>query len=263
MPILLGIRKNPEAPAPPLAFGAKMGALGDSHNFGYGSGTCLTPYHALCRIMQTRGIAGPTNPYTNIRSTDVYQDGVSGRSLAGTRAHYNDWSGRVDRTFLSLQESGSQGAGQTTASEFGDTLDLMLDDVFGNTPSIVLVLETAFNFHRGVGEEFEAAGREWGPYNTVLRERIAARNLPNQIRICETDRDIKLLEAEIGQSNVWIQPGDENPYHYKSPGNLMIALGHFKAMGYDDIVLSDLADIGTGVVSEAWQQVCLDIYNAN
>lgn len=248
---------------PPVSFGHKLGSLGDSHNFGYGEGTCLTPFHTMCRIAQTKGIPGATNPYTNIRTADVYQDGQSGHTLAQTRARYNSWGGRADRTFLAVQESGGQGTGQTTPEEFGDTADLFMDDVFGNTPNITLLWEDAFNFHRGVGEEFEEAGREWGPHNAELRARIAARNKPNQIFICETNRDIKLLEAEIGQGNVWLQPNEPNPYHFKSPGNLMIGLGYLKALRYNDITLADLADIGTGIVSEAWQQVCLDIYNAN
>lgn len=267
MPHLLGIRKNPSSPPPPQsapAIGGLWGFLGDSHNFGYGTGTCLTPGHAFARIWETRFPSdGPTTPYTNFRTANVYQNGESGRSLAGTRAHYDAWSGRTTRTFLSLQESGSQGAGQTTPTEFGDTLDDFIDAILLNTSAIMFVMEDAFNFHRGVGEEFETAGREWAAHNAEMRARIAARNLPNQLFICETDRDIKLLEAEIGQGNVWIQPGDANPYHYKSPGNLMISLGHYKALGINDITLADLAGIGTDVVSEPWQQVCLDIYNQN
>jgi hypothetical protein len=259
---VLGVFSSISIP-PPVAFGLKMGALGDSHNFGYGSGALLTPYHGICQIMQTRGIAGPTNPYTNIRTADVFQNGESGRTLAGTRTYYNAWSGRTDRSFLSMQESGGQGTGQATPTAYGDTWDLTADDILSNTPNIIWVMETADNFNRGVGEEFEEAGRDWGAHNDELRERIAARNLPDQIFICETARDITLLEAEIGASNVFWQPNESNPYHFKSVGNLMIALGHFKAMRYHDIVLADLADIGTGVVSSDWQQVCLDIYNAN
>jgi hypothetical protein len=246
-----------------LSIGAFLGALGDSHNYGYGVGTCLTPFHAFCRIAQTRGLAGPTNPYTNIRTANIYQDGASGRSLAGTRTAYNAWSGRTTRTFLAVQESGSQGTGQTTATAYGDTWDLFYDDFYANTPNAIWLNETSFNFHRGVGEEFAEAGREWGPYNTVLRARIAARNRPDHIVICETDRDIKLLESQIGQSAVWIQPEEANPFHFRSPGNLMIALGYFKALRIHDVTLAHLADIGTNIVSSAHQQVCLDIYNAN
>lgn len=247
----------------PIFIGGLLGALGDSHNYGYGEGPCLTQFHAFCNIAETKGLIGPTLPYTNIRTSDIFQNGQSGRRLEGTRTYYNSWSGRSNRTFLAVQESGSQGTGQTTPEEFGDTWDLFFDDFLANTPNAIWLNEDAFNFHRGIGEEFEEEGREWGPYNTVLRARIAARNRPNQIVVCETDRDIKLLEAEIGQGNVWWQPNESNPYHFKSPGNLMIGLGYFKALRHHNITLADLAGIGTDIVSEAHQQVCLDIYNLN
>lgn len=267
MPILLGVRQNPQEPSPPQSapdIGSLWGFLGDSHNFGYGDGTCHTPGHAFARIWQTRfSGSGPTNPYTNFGTSNIFQNGESGRTLTGTMGYYNDWSGRTTRTFLSIQESGSQGTGQSTASQFGDTLDDFFDAIFANTPSVKIVIETAFNFHRGVGEEFETANRDWTAYNTELKLRVSARGLPNQIFVCETDRDIKLLEAEIGQGNVWLQPNESNPYHYKSAGNLMIALGHFKALGINDITIADLADIGTDIVSSTWQQICLDIYNLN
>lgn len=255
--LVLGVFRS--SPPQPMALGDKWGSWGDSHNFGYGSGTCLTPYHALARIAQTKGIAGiPTNPYTNIRTSDVYQDGLSGRSLQGTLDEYNGQGERTDRTLVLFQESGGQNnAGQTTASAFGDTWDDFIDAILANTPNATIVYETAFSFGREA-EDF----RDWDPYNTELRARVAARNLPNQIALAETDRDIKLLQAEIGAGNTWLQSNESNPYHFKSPGNLMIALSIFKALRYS-IVLADLADIGTGVVSSDWQQVCLDIYNAN
>lgn len=255
----------------PPNLGDRWGAMGDSHNFGYGDmdstgavvrpATCKTPFHAFTRIWQTKGLPGPTNPYTNIRTANVYQDGQSGHSLAQTRTRYNAWSGRTTRTFFALQESGSQGTGQTTATEFGNTWDSFVDAILTNTPNVILLYETAFSFRRE-GE----AGRNWTDYNTELRARIAARNLPNQIFLCESDRDIKLLETAVGFKEVWFQnsdPVEANPYHFKAVGNLMIALSMFKALRYHNITLSDLADIGTGVVSTSWQQACLDIYNAN
>lgn len=261
--IVLGVFRTSEAPQP-VALGNKWMSVGDSHNFGYGSSTCLTPYHAFARIAQTRGISGiPTTPYTNIRTSAVYQDGVSGRSLAETLTHYNGRSERTDRTLVMFQESGNQNlTGQTTATAFGDTWDDFIDAILLNTPNAIIVYETAGSFRRGPPWNSETY-RAWPPYNDELRVRIAARNLPNQIFLAETDRDIALLEDEIGVTNVWWQSNESNPYHYKSVGNLMIALSIFKALRYEDLTLADLADIGTGVVSEEWQQVCLDIYNAN
>lgn len=258
----LGVKQS----APDL--GDKWSFWGDSHNFGYGSGACRTPGHAIANIWQTRFPQnGPNLPYTNFGSSNIYQDGVSGRSLAGTRAEYDDWDGRTTCTFMSLQESGSQGAGQTNPTEYGNTLSSFIDAAIANALSsyilLRMVIETSFNFHRGVGEEFETEGREWGGYNIVARSVIASKNKPNQIFICETDRDIKLLENSIGQVNVWLQPNEANPYHFKSPGNLMIALGHYKAIGIHDISLSDLSGIDDGIVSPEYKQECLNVYKLN
>jgi hypothetical protein len=276
--LVLGVfRSSSPAPASPPNIGDKWLFEGDSHNFGYGDRdgtgavvydpTCKTPAHAFCRIWQTLGLSGPTNPYSNFstvnESAAVYQNGFSGRSLLGTLGEYNATTGRTDRTFVHFQESGSQeNDGQRTASEFGDTWDDFVDAIFANTPNAIILTETAFNFRRGPPYNSDP-GRDWTDYNVELRARIAARSLPNQIFLCETDRDIKLLETAIGHENVWFHSGESNPYHYKAVGNLMIALGYFKALRYDDIVLADLADIGTSVVSADWQQECLDIYNAN
>lgn len=255
MRMVMGARNTSSPPN----LGGLWGALGDSHNFGYGSSTCLTPFHAFCRIWQTKVLPGPTNPYTNIRTGSVYQNGESGRSLGSTYQHYSGWSGRTNRTFLCFQESGDQAEdGQRTAAQFGSTWDGFVDAIGSNTGSCTILYETAYNFGRDA-----TANRNWATYNDLLRERIAARNLPNRIFLCETDRDIKLLGSAIGTNNVYWQSAEANPYHFKSVGNLQIALGYFKAMRYNNITLADLADIGTGVVSEAWQQVCLDIYNAN
>lgn len=243
----------------PVALGAKWMSVGDSHNFGYGSTTCQTPYHAFARILQTKGVVGIRgNPYTNIGTSDVYQNGESGRWLADTLTHYNGRSERTDRTLVLFQESGNQNnVGQTTAAAFGDTWDDFIDAILANTPSAVIVYETAFSFRREADEY-----RNWDDWNTELRARIATRALPNQIFLAETERDIELLETAIGYTNVWWQSNEANPYHFKSVGNLMIALSILKALRYT-ITLADLADIGTGVVSEVWQQECLDIYNAN
>ncbi len=263
--LVLGVFRSSQAPQPP-DLGALWAGMGDSHNYGYGSEPCRTPFGTFCQIWQTMGLSGPTNPYTNlnrdVESAAVYQNGVSGDTLAELHTRYNAYDGRTNRTFFCFQESGSQGAGQTTAAEFGATWDDFIDALLANTPNCIILTETAFNFRRGP-EGSDEDGRDWTDYNTELRARIVARTLPNQIFLCETDRDIKLLETAIGYTNVFWQPNESNPFHFKSVGNLMIALGYFKALGFNNLTLADLADIGTGVVSEAWQQECLDIYNAN
>lgn len=257
---LLGVfRTRLSAAAQARELGAAWMFLGDSQTDGRATGATRSPVEAFCRIWQTKyPSTGPTTPFTNLPS-NPYKNGVSGRSLAESKTHYDGRAERTNRTWVHFQESGNQNlAGQATATAYGDTFDGFVTAIRANTASAVISTETAFSF----GREAEAF-RNWDTYNTELRARVATWAASSVIiPIAEVDRDIKLLGTSIGAANVWFQSGEVNEFHYRPAGNLMVALSKFKSLGYT-ITLADLADIPTTEVSAAWQQACLDVYNAN
>lgn len=234
--------------------------LGDSQTGGRDVGAVKSHVEALAMIWQTKyPNKGPVNPYNGL-PTNPYRDGVSGRSLAGAIAQYNSRPERLTATWVHIQESGNQlgdGGSQDTPAKFKALVKAHAIQAEANSPGVVQTFETAFSF----GRERDA-GRNWNAYNGALREAKAELQAENGInlRIVETDRDIKLLQAAITPAAVWFQAGEANEYHYRGPGNLMIALSMLKALG-ETVTMSDLS--GITETTEAVKQACLDVIGVN
>jgi hypothetical protein len=233
--------------------------MGDSQTGGRDVGAAKSHVTAFTAIWARKYPGkGPANPYGGL-PTNPYQDGVSGRSLAGTITQYNSRPDRLTATWYHLQESGNQlgdGGSQDTPAKYKALYKAHAIQVEANSPGVVQTKETAFSFGR------TEAGRVWDAYNAATREAVAELKADRGItvRIVETDRDIKLLQALLTPAAVWFQRGEANEYHYRAPGNLMIALSTYKALG-ETVTLEDMADIVE--VSDATKQKCLDVMGAN
>ncbi len=285
--LVLGVFRSSQAPAP-LDRGGFWGSLGDSQTGGRWTGAAKSPEHADYRIWQTMRASGKVTggmatPYNTITSgSNPYVSGRSGESLAEHLAHYNSVSvpTKSVKTWWHFQESGNQDQdGQRSASEFGDTFDDFVTAIRAGSPSARISTEDAFSFDRGnphtagggqgsyTNENYRAWGLSNSGYNAELRTRVAAwaaLETPVIIPIAEVVRDIGLLQTAIGKSAVWFCVFNETNFaHFKGPGNLMIALSRYKAHGYHDIDIDDLADISTDDCSLAHKEACLEVYNAN
>jgi hypothetical protein len=180
--------------------------------------------------------------------------GFGGRVLAGTDEYYSGRSERSNRTWIHFQESGGQGSGQTTATEFGATFETFVRKIKAQSPNALISTETAFSF----GREGEG-GRNWDPYNVVQRQKIEALARDGiKVYVAEVDRNVKALDAMVGAANVWFQRTEEQSYHYKDLGNLLVALSIYDALGYDVNTL-DLSGITT--VSADHKAKCLEVVN--
>jgi hypothetical protein len=240
---------SPAAPATPVSPGSSWGSFGDSQSAGYGTGTSEDPMTAFRNIWD-QDFTPPTTYVLN---------GSGGRALAATNAYYTTRAERTGFTFVHFQESGDQAeTGQTTASEFGDTYDDFITEIQGNTPNAVKLSETAFNFGRGP-EGQNDPNRDWGPYNTELRARIATwAGSGVTIYLAEVDRNIKALDLLI-PGDVWFSSVEANSYHYKDAGNLMVALSYFDTLNYDVTAL-DLSGITN--VTAPQKAACLQVIAA-
>ncbi len=221
--------------------------LGDSQTGGRASGEVISHVTAFRAIWD--------RSFPTLANESAYINGESGRRLQATADHYAARSDRGNMTWVHFQESGGQdGGGQSTAAEFGVTWEAFVRRIHAESPNAVISTETAFSFGRE-----STAGRDWGPYNVVLREKAAL--LAQQgitVIVAEVDRNIKALGTDIGAQNVWFQSSEPNAYHYKGAGNLMVALTIFDALGYD-VNRLDLGGITS--VSTEWKAKCLEIIN--
>jgi hypothetical protein len=237
------------APQPPDTgipdLGLRWMFLGDSQTGGRASGEVLSHVTAFRAIWD--------KSFPTLAGEQATIDGVSGRRLASTAEYYGGSSARTDRTWVHFQESGGQdGAGQTTAAEFGATWEAFVRKIKAESPNAIISTETAFSF----GREDES-GRDWDPYNAVLREKLALVAKDGiKVRLAEVDRNVKALDALVGGVNVWFQSSETNAYHYKGLGNLLVALSIFDAMGYNVDAL-DLSGI-TSVTADQ-KAKCLEI----
>lgn len=263
-------RTNPFVP-----IGARPIFLGDSETDGREDDVTKSPPHVFTNILQHSLMPGNlVNPYTLLDTSTVYRSGRSGDSLADTLAHFNGLSlaNRTDRSLIFWQESGSQDQdGQRTASEFGDTVDLMLDTVLALNPNAAILTSDAFNFDRGnphtategqgsyQNENFRDWGGQSGGHNAELRLRFARRGKPNQLFIADVDYYIKAYAAAIGKANVYYSVWNETNFaHFKRAGNLMVALTWFKALRYP-IRNLNLSGIPTAQVSQAHRDIALSL----
>ena len=231
MSILLIRSPASQAPPSPVDLGGLWMLLGDSQTDGRATGSTQSPVTAL-RAIWDETETPPTNQHAN---------GEGGRSLLETNQYYTGRAERTDRTFVYFQESGDQNnTGQTTAEEFGDTFDDFITEILSNTPNAVIVVETAFSF----GREAEAF-RNWTDYNTELAARVATwQGLGEAVYLSEVDRNIKALQILLTPTEVWFQAAEENAYHYKGTGNLMVALTLLDSLHYPmgDLDLSGILE---------------------
>lgn len=219
--------------------------LGDSQTGGRARGE-VTSHVTAFRAIWDRSFPAQADEEAHI-------DGESGRILSATASHYTGRPDRSARTWVHFQESGGQsGSGQNTAAEFGATWEAFVRRIKRESPHAIISTETAFSF----GREGEG-GRNWDPYNVVLRQKLAALAKEGiQVRLAEVDRNIKALDAAVGARQVWFQADEPNRYHYKGLGNLMIALSIFDALGYDVATL-DLSGITS--ITAAEKARCVEI----
>lgn len=202
----------------PLTLPSYWGFYGDSQTDGREPEVSAhSPPEAFQNIWEQSGFASPTS---------VIRDGQSGQSLANHRLRYQGDS-FAGVPWIHVQESGNQNlTGQTTASEFGDTWEAFMREVYADHSTALISYETAYSF----GREAEAF-RDWTSYNVELRHRAAKlRGEGIKIYIVETDAYIQELEAQVGYAAI---EEPSNPYHYNALGNFMVALAMFKAYQYD------------------------------
>lgn len=241
------VKVAPAAPGPDTGkanVGLLWMFLGDSQTAGRASGEVLSHVTAFRAIWD--------KSFPSQANEEVHIGGEGGRVLSGTASYYGGQSARTNRTWVHFQESGGQGEGQTTAAAFGTTWEAFVRKIKAESPNALITTETAFSF----GREREA-DRNWDPYNTVLRQKVDALAKEGiRVRVAEVDRNIKALDAAVGARNVWFQADEENLYHYKGLGNLMVALSIFDALGHDVKTL-DLSGITS--VPAADKARCVDI----
>lgn len=217
----------PDPPVDPPSLLLTRGAFGDSQTAGRATETnAENPINAFETMWADSGY----------ESTTLTRQGVSGRSLANTMAYC------LGRTFsrtpwIHMQESGSQNSdGQRTASEFGDTFENGIININNRWPGTVFSYETAYSFSDARKAQ---AFRNWDDYNTELRARVV--NLQRQgitVTIVESEQYIEQLVAQIGYDVVCYADDIPNAYHYRGPGNFIIALAMYKSFGYDVMTLN-------------------------
>lgn len=217
------VQSQPPDPDP-IVIPTRWGFYGDSQTGGRATETPTAVNHqtAFRNIWDGSGLTAPLS---------TIQNGVSGRSLAGTRAEY-EGNTYASTPWLHVQESGDQNEdGQRTASEFGATFQSFMEKLRTDHPSALITYETAFSF----GREAESY-RNWTNYNTEMLARVATLQAAgNTVHVVDTDKYIKLLQSASGvtPADVWYQNGDSNAYHFTGVGNFCIACAMFKTLGYD------------------------------
>lgn len=237
-----------ESGTTPIALGTVWETRGDSQTDGRETETtAISPMTCFEIIYNDSGLGS---------TPSVTRDGVSGCSLLETNARYTA-AGLAGLTWCHYQESGNQNkTGQTTASEWGATFQAFMEEVAADHPSAVLSYETAYSF--GPDREAEPY-RDWDDYNTELDSRIATLSGSGITVVkVDTDTNIKALITSLGASGydtVCFPTTDPNAYHYQAPGNLMIALTMFDALGYNVSAL-DLSGIN---VSASIKTDCLTV----
>lgn len=237
-----------ESGTTPIALGTVWETRGDSQTDGRETETtAISPMTCFEIIYNSSSLgSAPT----------VTRNGVSGCSLLETNARYTA-AAPTNLTWAHYQESGNQNkTGQTTASEWGATFRAFMTEVATDNPSAVLSYETAYSF--GPDREAEPY-RDWDTYNTELDSSIAtlAGSGINVVKV-DTDTNIKALITSLGAGGydtVCFPTTDPNAYHYQAPGNLMIALTMFDALGYNVSTL-DLSGIN---VSASIKTDCLAV----
>jgi hypothetical protein len=232
-----------DPPSPPVDIGNAFMFLGDSQTGGYGSGSTINPPTAF-RAIWDETQTPPSSQHVN---------GEGGRSLVQTNAYYTLRGDKGTRTMVYFQESGGQEEpGQETAGEFGDTFDDFIAEIISNTPTAVIVTETAFSFGRE-----EEDWRDWTTYNTEQAARVATwGGLGTTIYVSQVNRNILRLQEILTPGEVWFQLGEGNDFHYKDAGNLMVALSMFDALGYD---MDDLDLSGITVPTSTQINACLQV----
>lgn len=244
---------------PPLLVGVKWRFVGDSQTGGRDTGIWKSHVEAICTIWARKyPTTAPLNPYAGL-DTNPYRNGASGRSLGGTRDHYLDASARLDAEWVHVQESGGQNTGdasQVTVEAFVATYLAFWRAVHAITPNARKTYETAFSFGRESALDPDFPFRDWGTRNAAL---VAANALLYQegieVILVHTDFFIKAVQSELGAAALWFQSGEENEFHYRGLGNLVVACATFKALGHT-LTQLDLVDF-TGA-TYAQKQVILD-----
>jgi hypothetical protein len=244
---------------PPLEVGVKWGFWGDSQTGGRDTGIWKSHVEAWCTIWARKfPTKAPSNPINGL-DTNPFRNGVSGRSLGGTRDHYNAAGARTDRDWVHAQESGGQNTGdasQVTVEAFVLTYLNFWRGVHANTPNARKTYETAFSFGRESILDPDYPFRDWTTRNAAL---VAANAILYQegieVLLVHTDFFIKAVQSELGAAALWFQSGEENEFHYRGLGNLVVACAICKALRIP-LTQLDLADF-TGA-TYAQKQVILD-----
>jgi hypothetical protein len=235
-------------PEDPVDIGDIWMFLGDSQTGGRAAdGSTKAHVEAFCNIWQntaTLAALGPATPYNGL-SSNPYRDGVSGRSLYGTRDQYRTRTGGTVNintiSMIWLQESGGQSTPdgqQDTVAEFKALFKAFIIEIRTNAPNAIIIYETAFSF----GRENDL-NRNWTLWNEALWEAVAELLAEEGITVyvVDTDTYIKALQAALVEGDVdedeakaivWYPASDtQRAYHYTEVGNALIAILGYKTLG--------------------------------
>lgn len=245
---------------PPLSVGAKWGWWGDSQTAGRESEAIWKSHCEAFGVVWARKFpgVGPANPYTGL-DTNPYRSGVSGRSLGGTRDHYDLAGAAADRDWVHVQESGGQNTGdasQVTVEAFVATeLDLWRK-VHAKTPNARKTRETAFSFGRESVDDPDYPYRDWTTRNSALVGAHATLHREGiDVHLVHTDFFVKAVQSVLTPAALWFQDGEENEFHYRGLGNLVVACAIYKALR---ITLTQLDLVDFTGATYAQKQTILD-----
>jgi len=225
--------------------------IGDSQITGHGVGSLtVNNWTAFNTMYMTLGLGvTPTN-------SDY---GQGGRGLAGHRtAHEGVWGAsgatRTTPEWVHWVETGGQDeAGQTSATEFGTTLESYMRWIASRSSNVIISTETQFSFGREA--EFQ---RNWWPYLDKLREVqgiLADDGI--ELRIVENNAYILALQNRLGPENVWYPSSDVgHAYHFKDVGNVMTGMGMLHEFGHNVEAVNFDSIIAQGYVTAAQIDAC-------
>ena len=225
--------------------------FGDSQINGHGAGSLTVNNWIAFNTMYNTLSLGVT--------PDNRDFGQGGRGLLGHRtAHEGQWGAtgalRTTPEWVHWVETGGQDEpGQTTLTDFGNTLESYMRWIASRSQNVIISTETQFSF----GRESES-GRDWWPHIQVLRDKAYILSLEGiNLRIVENNAYILALQNRLGPSTVWYQAGHPSEFHFTDVGNVMTGLGMLYTFGHNVEAINFDSIIAQGYVTSAHITACL------
>lgn len=239
----VGVRGQAGSPPSIIEITSRRGFLGDSQTDGraYDTPSAVSHQVAFTNIWSENSLGT-----VDFNGTGTGW-GVGSRSLQET-LDFIDTQSLTDPFTFFIQESGDQdNDGQRTSSEFATTLYNGIVALKADYPLAMFFYETAFSF----GRKAEAY-RNWDSYNAELPGVVSSlAGVGITLHIVPVCAVIEELETVLTPSDVWLQAGHPQQFHFTGLGNFAVAMTHLHYQGHDITTLAHTSIIVDGTQKQA------------